>query len=271
MTERDDTQRVVIEWGERCFGVDHMRDKIVRAARFFEEAAELAQAVGLPKEHAQRALDYVYSRPAGDPAQELGGVSNTQYALAGALGLSVAECQAKEIARCLAKTPEHFAQRNREKIEKIDASPPQGAMGEEEIARIICDAKDIDPETLYQTSVYRPPHGVEYPEDSSFVDSHGVRQPMHRAWRMQVRLARAILSRLRPVTEWQPIKTAPEIVQQIERDRDDCYTRPIIDFGGTLKDGLPFVVQRHWYTGNAERWMTLPRWETPNANQSRRK
>lgn len=121
MSERDEIQRVVVQWGTRCFGVDHMADKIVRAARFLEEAVELAQAVGLPKDHAQRALDYVYSRPAGDPAQELGGVSNTQYALAGALGLSVAECEAKEIARCLSKSPEHFAQRNRDKIEKIDA------------------------------------------------------------------------------------------------------------------------------------------------------
>ena len=97
-----------------------MRDKIVRAARFIEEAAELVQAVGLPKDHVLRALDYVYSRPAGEPAQEMGGVSNTQYALAGALGLSVAVCEDKEIARCLAKDPAHFAQRNKNKVEVID-------------------------------------------------------------------------------------------------------------------------------------------------------
>ncbi len=113
---RDKTQTIVVEWGTRCFGAAQMSDKIVRAARFLEEAVELVQAVGLPKDHAQRALDYVYSRPPGDPAQELGGVSNTQYALAGALGLSVARCEANEIARCLSKSPEHFAQRNRDKI-----------------------------------------------------------------------------------------------------------------------------------------------------------
>lgn len=122
MSERDETQRVVVDWGVRCFGADHMADKIVRAARFLEEAIELVQAVGLPKDHAQRALDYVYSRPPGDPAQELGGVSNTQYALAGALSLSVAECEAREIARCLSKSPEHFAQRNLDKVAKIDAA-----------------------------------------------------------------------------------------------------------------------------------------------------
>ena len=129
---RDDVQRKVVEWGARCFGEDHMRDPIVRAARFIEEAAEWVQAVGLPKDHAQRALDYVYSRPPGDPAQECGGVSNTQYALASALGLSVAECEAKEISRCLTKSPEHFAARNRDKIEKIDATPTPSTASEGE-------------------------------------------------------------------------------------------------------------------------------------------
>lgn len=120
IVERDRVQRTVIEWGTRCFGAEHMHDKIVRAARFLEEAVELAQAVGLPKDHAARVLNYVYSRPPGDPAQEMGGVSNTQYALAGALSLSVAECEEREIARCLSKSPEHFAQRNIDKINKID-------------------------------------------------------------------------------------------------------------------------------------------------------
>lgn len=117
---RDRIQGLVIDWGAKCFGADHMRDPIVRAARFLEEAAELVQAVGLPKDHAQRTLDYVYSREPGDPVQEMGGVSNTQYALAGALNLSVAECEEREITRCLSKEPSHFAERNRDKIERID-------------------------------------------------------------------------------------------------------------------------------------------------------
>ncbi|MDB5606706.1 MAG: hypothetical protein JWP25_3606 [Bradyrhizobium sp.] len=89
----DARQRVVIEWGERCFGIDHMRDKIVRAARFFEEAAELVQAVGLSRDHAMRAFDHVYSREAGTPAQEAGGVANTLMALCGAIDLSFDECR----------------------------------------------------------------------------------------------------------------------------------------------------------------------------------
>ncbi len=120
-----DRQSVVIEWGERCFGVEHMQDKIVRAARFFEEAAEMVQAVGLPRDHAKRAFDHVYSRPAGDPAQEAGGSANTLMALCGAIGLSLDECQRAEIERCLAKDPSHFAARNEAKLREVDASPPR--------------------------------------------------------------------------------------------------------------------------------------------------
>ncbi len=118
----EERQRVVIEWGERCFGADHMRDKIVRAARFLEEAAELAQASGLPHDHATRALTHVYSRPAGDPAQEIGGSANTLMALCGALGLSLDDCQMTEIARVLAKDPAHFAARNQTKLREVDAA-----------------------------------------------------------------------------------------------------------------------------------------------------
>lgn len=114
-------QQTVIEWGERCFGADHMQDKIVRAARFFEEAAELVQSIGLPRDHALRAFYHVYSRCAGDPAQEAGGVANTLMALCGALDLSFDECQQAEIARCLAKDPKHFAERNEAKLREVDA------------------------------------------------------------------------------------------------------------------------------------------------------
>lgn len=117
---RDARQRVVVEWGSRCFGADHMLDVKVRAARFLEEAAELAQAVGLPKDHAQRALDHVYSRPAGDPKQEAGGAGLTLLALCDAIGLSADGAEQTEVARCLSKPPEHFAARNKNKIEVVD-------------------------------------------------------------------------------------------------------------------------------------------------------
>lgn len=120
---RDERQKVVVEWGTRCFGADHMQDRIVRAARFIEEAAELAQAVGLTKEHAIRAIDHVYSRDPGQPWQEAGGSAVTLMALCDAIGLSADDCERREIARCLSKQPEHFAARNRAKIEQVDKAP----------------------------------------------------------------------------------------------------------------------------------------------------
>jgi len=123
----DQRQKVVVDWGKLAFGAEHMADKIVRAARFFEEAAEMVQAVGLPRDHAQRAFDHAFSRPAGDPAQEAGGSANTLMALCDAIDLSFDQCQRAEIARCLAKDPAHFAERNRVKINEVDAVQNGGA------------------------------------------------------------------------------------------------------------------------------------------------
>jgi hypothetical protein len=123
MSTRDQTQKVVVDWGVRCFGQAHMDDRVIRAARFLEEAVELAQACGLAKDHALRALEHVYSRPAGEVEQEIGGVSVTLLALCGAFGLSADDCETKEIARCLSLPPEKFAERNRAKIEQVDRVP----------------------------------------------------------------------------------------------------------------------------------------------------
>lgn len=118
--ERDELQRRVFEWGKICFGVDHMQDHVVRAVRFFEEAAELTQAAGVGKAHAQRAFDYVYSRASGSVPQEMGGCCNTLYALAECFGLSLHDCEKAEIDRCLATPPEQFAERNGVKRRVID-------------------------------------------------------------------------------------------------------------------------------------------------------
>ena len=118
--DMDRRQQIVIDWGKRAFGEEHMDDKIARAARFLEEATEFVQAIGLPEDHAQRVLSYVYSRPPGEPAQEAGGAVNTLMAACGTVGLSLDACQRDEIDRCLSKDPEMFAERNRHKEKVID-------------------------------------------------------------------------------------------------------------------------------------------------------
>lgn len=94
----------VAAWVETCFGESSdPRRKTRRAHRFAEEAIEFLQSIGIPKEHVLQLVDYVYSRPEGDPVQELGGVMVTLCGAATAHDLDVNECAEKELARVWTK------------------------------------------------------------------------------------------------------------------------------------------------------------------------
>lgn len=86
-----------------------------RAVRFLEEAIEAYQAAGGSEYMARRLVTYVFQRPAGTLAQELGGVGVTVLALAQAAGISADAEEEREIARVLSKPIEHFAERNEAK------------------------------------------------------------------------------------------------------------------------------------------------------------
>ena len=107
-------QRTVADWTVRTFGPEMMTPH-ERVLRVLEEALELAQAENLPAAETTRLADYVYSRPAGDPAQEVGGLRLTILAYCATKGLLADDCEAKEIARVLAKPAQHFRDRNVEK------------------------------------------------------------------------------------------------------------------------------------------------------------
>ena len=62
-----------------CFGPEITADKLERDDRFLEEALELMQSGDYPKERALALVDFVYGRPKGDRAQEVG---NVLFALA---------------------------------------------------------------------------------------------------------------------------------------------------------------------------------------------
>lgn len=118
--------RLALEWAIRSFGDDQMRNLPLRSLRVVEEAIELAQACGVPKETVALCVDKVYERPTGEIAQEIGGVLMTIYLFVAArarpdhLGRigqeSPDEYFVDELARVLAKSPEHFAKRNAEKL-----------------------------------------------------------------------------------------------------------------------------------------------------------
>lgn len=100
---RDDRQRLVTDWCENTFGAESAGDRRKRVLRFLEESLELFQAEGGDMEQASALLERVYSRPPGNPRQEVGGVSVTLLSYCSAAGLSADQCELEEINRVLAR------------------------------------------------------------------------------------------------------------------------------------------------------------------------
>jgi hypothetical protein len=75
-------QERVWRWCKHTFdGIALWNSDKERAYRFFEEASELFQAMGMTKDDAYKIVDYVYGRPVGEKSQEVGGVMVTLLAL----------------------------------------------------------------------------------------------------------------------------------------------------------------------------------------------
>jgi hypothetical protein len=97
---RDQRQRAVTEFVIDTFGIETMNTD-ERIARFIEEAIELAQAENMTKERVEAIVNYVFSRPKGDPFQELGGVGVTLLAYSGHVGMSADHAEVIEFERVL--------------------------------------------------------------------------------------------------------------------------------------------------------------------------
>ncbi len=96
-------QARVDPWLIACFGKAIARDRQERGHRFLEEAIELVQASGVTASEAHQLVDYVFGRPAGDLAQESGGVSVTHAAFCLAHDIDMAEAAERELARVWTK------------------------------------------------------------------------------------------------------------------------------------------------------------------------
>lgn len=92
-------QARVQPWMMTCFGPEISADRIERGDRFAEEAFELLQAGGYDPARLPALIDYVWGRPAGEPAQEAGGVMVTLAAYCLAHGLDMHEAGETELAR----------------------------------------------------------------------------------------------------------------------------------------------------------------------------
>lgn len=112
---RPGRQKRVHDWCAAAFGAGHAASVPQRGIRHAEEAIEAAQAAGCDPQMLHRLIDYVYSKPPGNIAQEIGGSGITLLALAQAAGIDADAEEVRELNRVLAKPLEHFAARNKVK------------------------------------------------------------------------------------------------------------------------------------------------------------
>ena len=99
MTDSPSYQMRVANWMQACFGEEISADIHERCLRFFEEAGELCQAMGMSEEDAHALVAYTWGRAAGAPEQEVGGVVVTLAALCQASGLDMMAGAEAELAR----------------------------------------------------------------------------------------------------------------------------------------------------------------------------
>ncbi len=92
-------QERVGNWLKACFPAAVRSDRAERTHRFLEEALELAQANGCSRNDAIALVQYVYGRPVGVPASEVGGVMVTLAALCSASGIDMDEAGNGELKR----------------------------------------------------------------------------------------------------------------------------------------------------------------------------
>jgi hypothetical protein len=96
-----DFQNRVAPWMQECFGPEISADRVERGDRLLEETLELLQSGGYDKERVAELVNYVWGRPAGEPAQEVGGVMVTLAAYCLAHALDMQEAGEVELARIL--------------------------------------------------------------------------------------------------------------------------------------------------------------------------
>lgn len=96
-------QSRVQPWVWACFGELIAGDREERNHRFLEEALELVQSCGCTAHEAHQLVDYVFGRPIGEPAQEVGGVMVTLAALCLANHLDMHEDGEIELKRVWTK------------------------------------------------------------------------------------------------------------------------------------------------------------------------
>lgn len=170
-------QARVKPWMLACFGEVIAADRQERNHRFLEEALELVQSNQCTAIEAHQLVDYVYGRPVGDPAQEVGGVMITLAALCLASGLDMHAAGETELARIWTKVEQIRAKQ----AAKPAMSPLPGAYPDREQPAPVA----VLPERLQQV--------LKFLDGAENLDGHwfGEPHPSGRSywWRAELRKA----------------------------------------------------------------------------------
>jgi len=132
-------QQRVQPWMMACFGAEISADKDERNHRFFEESTELVQASGMTASEAHQLVDYVYGRPVGEPAQEVGGVMVTLAALCLAQDMDMHVAGETELARIWTKVDTIRAKQAAKPKHSPLPAPPNAEVPIEAALAAFCD------------------------------------------------------------------------------------------------------------------------------------
>ncbi|MFE1574187.1 hypothetical protein ACFIQG_20610, partial [Comamonas odontotermitis] len=138
-------QQRVQPWLMECFGEMIAGDREERNHRFLEEALELVQATGCTQSEAHQLVNYVFGRPVGEPAQEVGGVMVTLAALCLANHLDMHQAGESELARIWTKV-EAIRAKQAAKPKHSPLPQAQPANADDPIDRVFAKLMALTPE-----------------------------------------------------------------------------------------------------------------------------
>jgi NTP pyrophosphatase (non-canonical NTP hydrolase) len=88
-------------WMRECYGHQGVvKDPDEANRRFIEEALEVVQSLGMSKEEALFMVDYVYSRPKGEPSQETAGALATLVTLCNVHNIDLGQAALADLNDC---------------------------------------------------------------------------------------------------------------------------------------------------------------------------
>lgn len=145
--ESQSFQEGVSGWMAQCFAPSLYSNMTERGDRLLEEVLELLQAHGYDQTRVPTLVNYVYGRPTGEPAQEVGGVMVTLAAYCTVAGLDMHAAGDVELARI---TKPEVMERIRAKQEAKNAlhfdTPLPGSSGLNTGAPVIDLERIVPPE-----------------------------------------------------------------------------------------------------------------------------